>query len=201
VSELQQNRYDQLLRRVGDLKGPGSKVNDVLHELFPVIDVERVPGELLLLGGTQLCVGATIVGALAANSSRCQVFNPVGSGKLATVTQVIFGTRTSTSLFRLSPVTIALTTGIGVESFLDVRLGRTARPACQIRTLQSVALTDATIQINSLNNTMYTLENENSVCVLPPGTGFECGNASNNRELIVTFFWRERVAQPSELNL
>ena len=39
MSQLQQSRYDQLLRRVGDLKGPGSKVNDVLHELFPMFDL------------------------------------------------------------------------------------------------------------------------------------------------------------------
>ncbi len=45
--ELQQNRYDQLIRRVGGIIGPGSKVVEALGELFPVIDVENVPGELL----------------------------------------------------------------------------------------------------------------------------------------------------------
>jgi len=71
VTELQQNRYDQLLRRVGDLKGPGSKVNDVLQELFPTIDVENVPGELLFLMGTHIGLGVLPSPAVSVISLEC----------------------------------------------------------------------------------------------------------------------------------
>ena len=56
--EVQQNRWDQLIRRVSGSIGPGSRVSETLSELLPVMDVERVPGELLRLMGTDVAMAS-----------------------------------------------------------------------------------------------------------------------------------------------
>jgi len=89
TNEIQQNRYDQTLRRVTGIIGPGSKVAEVLTELFPVIDVERVPGELLILGGTDLAAGGASLDGGPGNSSEINLHNPPGSGKIITCTQIL----------------------------------------------------------------------------------------------------------------
>jgi len=199
VTLIQQNRYDQLLRRVCDLKGPGSKVVDSLSELFPVIDVERVPGELLLLGGTSLCQGAAIVTGAVGERPRIQIFNPVGSGKLVTVTTVYVSTTSGSNTVRWAINQTALTTGVGTEVFRDGRLRVGSRPTAQIRTDSTVAITDANGIFQILNNTPEIVEDSNGVAVLPPGSGLEFGTADAAEQIIITFLWRERVAEPSEL--
>lgn len=198
TTELQQNRYDQLLRRVGDLKGPGSKVSEVLSELFPVLDVENVPGELLRLARTNICFGGTVVGPDATKSSRIQLFNPVGSSVIATVSSVMVSSGQG-QVVRWSVGPTALTSGIGVESFRDARAGFTNQPVCQLRTDLTVALTDATGQMR-VESEYNVLDDTNSVAVLTAGSGLEFGAGSNNTTLFVTFYWRERVIEPSEVS-
>jgi len=198
VTQIQQNRYDQLLRRVADLKGAGSKVSDALTELFPVIDVERVPGELLLLGGTSLGLGSTTVTGSAGQNARIQLFNPAGSGKLVTVSSCLVSSSNSQTI-RFAVTGTALATGIGTEVFRDFRLGGTARPTAQMRTADTVAFTDANGQFRVIGNTPFEVEDPNGICVLPEGSGLEFGTGTNATPLFITFFWRERVAEPSEL--
>jgi len=200
ADEIQQNRYDQLLRRVGGLIGPGAKVAEVLSELFPMFDVENVPGELLILGGTRICIGGGSITSAAAEAPRMQLFNPVDSGNLITLTSLIVS-RAALGIIRFGPVTVPLATGIGTETFRDMRLALQDRPVGEIRTESSVALADATGQFRIPDSVPYTLEDENGVVVLPPGTGFEIGLASLQATIFTSWFWRERVAEPSELNL
>jgi len=199
VTQLQQSRYDQLLRRVGDLKGPGSKVSDALTELFPMIDVENVPPELLFLSGTLLAHGGTIVSAGAALAPRIQLFNPVGSGKIITVTTVVLAPG-STEVLRGAVTQIALTTGIGTESGRDGRLPTASTPVGEIRTDATAAFTDAQIQLPRTADLPFRLTDPNGLAVLPPGSGYEWGNGSVLSILTCSFWWKERVAQPSELN-
>lgn len=199
MTELQQNRYDQLLRRVGDLKGPGSKVNDVLTELFPVIDVERIPGELLALGGTALCMGAATLSGAVGERARVQLFNPVGSGKLIAVS-AFFTSSNSSQTYHWARSIIALPTGVGTEVFRDSRFPTASRPTGQIRTDSQVAIVDANGIFRIGTNVTFPVQDENSVAVLSPGAGLEVGAVNVVTLINVTFFWRERVAQPSELS-
>lgn len=198
--ELQQTRYDQLVRRVGGLIGPGSKVSEVLGELFPVVDLESVPGELLRLGGTFIAFGGASVTGAAGQSARLQLFNPAGSGKIVTMSHVDIGTQV-TDVIRFGVVTTALATGLGTEVHRDLRSLPPLRPTGQIRSLSSVALAPATGQVRLLSNTSYRIEDPNSVAVLLPGSGFEVGNTAVAITVTATFFWRERVLEQSELNL
>lgn len=199
MTELQQSRYDSLLRRVGDLKGPGSKVNDVLQELFPMFDVENVPSELMLLGGWRLGLGGTQVVPGVGNVGRIQLFNPAGSGKLIVVTRLM-AAMSSTQRIRFSVGSTALTTGVGINNTRDTRGGAAILTTAQLRTDATVAKTDSQGTVLVTTNSTIQIEDQNGIAVLSPGNGFEVGGDVTNTTITATLFYRERVAEPSELN-
>jgi len=196
VTELQQNRYDQLLRRVGDLKGPGSKVNDVLQELFPTIDVENVPGELLLLMATRIGWAGTSVAPTAAKKAGIQLFNPAGSGHLISISSVVIAV-TLSSQITWGTTTIALATNTGIPKLRDTRMEGASRGVSQLRTSPDVvSLASGVVRL--LNNTTTIIDDVNTVAVLSPGTGLSF-SGDVDKDIHITFFYRERVAEPSEL--
>jgi len=200
VTEINQGRYDQLLRRVGDLKGPGSKVSDALGELFPMIDVENLPPELYLLSGTRLCFGGASEGPSAGNFARVQVFNPADSGNILTVTSAVFSTNT-TQIIRWALTTVEHPTVVTAARFRDSRLPVGEAPLGQIRTRDDAG---AATPIGVLRVTLaepVVLQDPNGLAVLAPDTGFEVGADSANTGVRATFYWKERPTQPSEINL
>jgi len=200
MTEIQQNRWDQLVRRAANIVGGGSQVNDTLNELFPVIDVERVPGELLLLMGTELGVGASGIVGAAGQTSKIQLFNPVNSGKIVTITTIFFVVDATTQV-RIASTNTPLSSGITTQTFRDRRRELTARPTTGIFQESSVPLVDAHILIPVLANASVDLKDQDGIYVLSPGSGVSVGSTAVAQRITVTFFWRERVAQPSELNL
>lgn len=200
MSEIQQNRYDQLLRRVADLKGPGSKVNDALTELFPMIDVENVPGELLALSQMSLAFAGVQRASIAAEFPRVMLFNPAGSGKLVVVSSVMVVNNSSVQTIRYTVTPNTIGVDLGIALFRDTRLGLLSRPTAQIQTASTVVQTGATSQFNLGQNVPIVLEDENSLFVLEPGTGLEFGGDQAQSVIQVNYRWRERVAEPSELN-
>jgi len=200
VTELQTNRYDALLRRVGDLKGPGSKVAEVLTELFPIFDVENLPSELYILGGTDICFGGGILTPAAGEFAGLQIFNPIGSSKILTVTSLVVAS-TANNTIRWGVSNNPLSNGIGTETFRDTRRTITARPSGQIRIESDAAFVGNTGQTRVLANDPFTLHDKNGLAVLLPGIGFDLGSQIAAAPVHFTFYWRERVAEPSELNL
>jgi len=199
-SEIQQNRYDQLIRRVAGIVGPGSKVAEALTELFPTFEVENVPGELLALGGTKLCCGAARNAAVAGQKTRIQLFNPVDSGHIITVTHVAVFAEAVSEFVNHAVRQIPLTTITSLERFRDGRFPTPGRPVGQIRLEFSVAQTDPDQILSIVNTTTLFLDDPNSLAVLPPGSGYEFGCQTNNISLVTAFRWRERPAEQSELN-
>lgn len=199
MSELQQNRYDRLVRRVGGMIGPGSKVNEVLAEVFPSIDVEPSRGELMLLGDQAICMGGGVITGAVGEAPRASLFNPDGSNVLITITGVEVSV-VATATIRYGRRDSALAATISTQIFRDYRLAAGAGPVGLISQLSSVAFASATGQFRVASNVRIMLEPENSIAVLPPNTGFEIGSAAVTGTLHYTFFWRERVAEESELN-
>jgi len=100
TNEIQQTRYDRLIRRVAGIIGPGSKVSEVLTELFPVLDVESVPSELLILAGTNTCFGGGQFQAMAGQSPKMGLFNPADSNTILVLTHVYVSTDTGNQNIR-----------------------------------------------------------------------------------------------------
>jgi len=200
TTEIQQNRYDALLRRVGDLKGPGSKLAEVLSELFPVIDVENLPAELYILGGTDICFGGGVLAAAAGEFVGLQVFNPVDSSKILTVTTAIISSPGADTI-RWGVTNNPLSNGVGTETFRDTRRGVTNRPVGQIRIESAGAFVGDTGQSRIAADIPFVLHDENGLAVLSAGSGFVVGNQTPVVNVHFTFYWRERVSEPSEENL
>jgi len=200
--EVQQTRWDRIIRRVSGSIGPGSRVSETLSELFPVLDVERVPGELLLLGGTGLANGGGTITAGGGNGARAQLFNPAGSNMLITLTRVHVSV-TGTTTMRWGTGFTQIGTVISTQIFRDTRRGQPppVLPVGQVSQLASAALAVATNQSRLLANVNLQIRDENSVAVLAPGSGFEIGTAQAANTLHYTFYWRERPAEESELSL
>jgi len=199
MTELQQARYDQLLRRVGDLKGPGSKVNDVLTELFPVLSVEDLPLEHMVLAGWRKAFITVARTAGVGDVVAANLFNPAGSGVIAVVERVewIIG---AADLVDLDIVQATLTGGQTKGLFLDTRLGGD-RLSTLFATTQTAAATDAIYRRLTQADELNFLSERNGLFVLSPGNGVQIGYAVvTNASLNVVFFWRERTAEPSELS-
>jgi len=198
--EVQQTRWDRIIRRVSGSIGPGSRVSETLSELFPVMDIERVPGELLRLGGTFIAFGGTVLVGAAGESARTQLFNPVDSGHIITVTRFEVASD-ATNVVRYGVDSNALTTGIGTEVHRDTRTLPPILPVGQIRQVSSVALAPATGLLRTLANVSNVVDDVNGVAVLAPGTGLQVGVTTVATQIWITYFWRERPAEQSELSL
>lgn len=197
TNELQTARYDNLVRRLGGLLGPGSKVTETLGELFPVLETENLPAELMFLGGWTLGMNTVIVNPTVGETSRAQVFNPVGSGKIAVLTDVFITGSTANLNFQVNETPFpVLVTGVTRDTHAGMDTG-TALATGPL----STGNTPAAGRLSVLNTTMlHWTGKENSLAVLAPGSGLEIGTASDNLSLSCTFFWRERIALPSELS-
>jgi len=178
--------------------GPGSKVVEGLSELFPVIETENLPAELLFLGGWITGMNTQIVAATVGQSSRVQVFNPIGSGKIAVLTAVHF-TTSGGQIFidwQINETPLAaLNTGITRDTHAGFAVG-TALGTTELSTGNTPRA--GTFILPAADTFVFKLQN--AIAVLAPGSGVEFGTNSDNAQLAATFFWRERVALPSELN-
>jgi len=199
LSQLNQNRYDALLRRVGDLKGPGSKVNDALTELFPMIDVENLPAELLLLSGSKLCMATAALGAGGVGFFTNMILsNPVGSGVIARLMsiEIIISAQT----INFSP-TANVSAALGGEAFADTRIIAEGTALKLQGASNLLTAHPARFQKRSLVDLTLTWEPPVAIAVLSPGAGFGFGPNLDNQSMTASLTWIERQAQPSELNL
>jgi len=196
VGQILQGRYDRLLRRTAAQVGPGSKVSNALEDLFPTLDVENAPGELLRASGWFLCMGRTNRIAAAGTTSASQLFNPIGSGKLIVLESCIIGLAASTDI-QFGPTFIALTGGSVAGAERDTRRGAIAASTGLVQ-FQDDGAASAFGIIRVLAADPYKLNHRNGVAVLVPGTGFIVTVASLAQTLRVSYFWRERTGEPEE---
>jgi len=198
-NELQQTRYDRLLRRVGGIIGPGSKVAEVLSELFPVFDVENLPPELYLLGDTRLAIGAEDRPPPGAgNFNKIQLLNPLGSGVIITVTQMLMSSNGSQTIHFGAEI-ITRANLITNRAFRDTRFRVVELPLGEIRHEVTAAIGPNIGLSRIAAVTQVSIRDDNGIYVLAPGSGLTCSNGLANTELTVTYFWRERAAESSEL--
>lgn len=198
--EVQQSRWDRLIRRVSGSIGPGSRVSETLSELFPVLDVERVPGELLLLGGTRLGVAGFPVNAGVGDFPAAQIENPADSANIITITSVVFSAASVSNLL-FGTVHAQLVTALPTASRLrDTREVFPTQPVGLLRIDTGLgAPIDSIGQVRTAGVAVLTLEDKNGVAILAPGERFTVGSDLADTLLTAAFFWRERPAEQSEL--
>ena len=197
--EVQQTRWDRIIRRVSGSIGPGSRVSETLSELFPVLDVERLPSELLLLGGVQLVMGECSPGNLAANFAQAMIRNPLGSAALITVTQIAVASGTS-QIIGLG-VTNNVLTAAGSQTIRDGRRGPAGVPVGTCLEERLLVAGPVFYRFDVVAGETYTMKDPNDIAVLAPGTALSVTATTINTNLRVGFLWRERPAEESELSI
>jgi len=199
--EIQQSRWDKLLRRVSGSIGPGSRVGTSISDLFPVLDVESVPGELLLLSGTRICYGAVGVLANAGEIPEAILANPADSGLLITVTTIAV-TSTTTQQIRTAIQSGVSGTLRDRQRFRDSRLVSVdSFPTGQIRSLSNPSVPAQDVEFGVIANDGVLFSDPNGLAVLAPDTEYVVAGLDLVSTIFATFWWRERAAEQSELNL
>lgn len=196
--DLQQARYDQLVRRVGALYGGGSKVVEVLPEVFPVLELENTTPELLALSGWRLAWQSTERPADAVNNSASQLRNPAGSGMIIAVTQL--GLRAAGADTKIQGEISTTVFGTPVPGlYRDSRFGTPRNTTGQVATAVGIPVGGG-LRWATTVNIQDRIEDINGIVVLTPGSNLNLGTVNDNITLTVNYFWRERLAQESELN-
>lgn len=197
AQDLQTGRYDQLVRRVGGLYGGGSKVVEVLPEVFPTLELENTTPELLTLSGWRTAWQSTERPAVIGQPSKSQLFNPANSGIIAAITQCSIVTDIDATLqaeFGSTQI------GTGVAGlFRDSRFGTDRRTALQASSADNIS-TGGGLRIKTQAGVLIFLRDDNGIAVLTPGVGLTIGSQTDNLVLTITYFWRERPALESEIN-
>lgn len=200
MSEIQQNRWDQLLRRVADLKGPGSKVNWALGDLLPILDVENVPAELQLLMGSKMCQGTRAQAAGGAGFfSSVQLANAIGSGTVLRLVAVAARLTSSGANVVMGP-TQNVNANAGVEAFVDTRVFGEGTVGQVLGQQVSLVASSTFFRLRD-DGTGIVYAPPGGIAVIAPGAAYEVGSETANVAINVSFQWIERVAQPSELNI
>ena len=195
--DLQHARYDQLVRRVGALYGGGSKVVEVLPEVFPVLELENTTPELLALSGWRLAWQSTERPAVVGQLSTSQLFNPAGSGVIVAVThfRVRVDTANTTIQAEISPTIIGVNQVKGL--FRDSRFGGNRQTTAEVSSVDNIVVGGGLRVIVGLDD--LVISDDNGLVVLTPGFGLSVGTQQNDILMTITYFWRERIAQESEL--
>jgi len=198
MGRIQQTRYDNLIRRTTDQYGGGSKVGEALEDLFPVIDVENTPSELLRATGWKLGAGQSSQVPAAATRAAIQLFNPAGSGHLIVLTSVTVSVNTAGPLTSGPSFTALATTSTPGQQ-------RDTRAAVLAETVGLIQEQDDGLVANLFSpflaaNVIFVQTDPNDIAVLTPGTGWRVSTNADDITLRVSFLWRERVANPAELN-
>jgi hypothetical protein len=168
-----------------------------LPELFPVLEVENTTPELLALTGWRTAWQNIQQNAVAAQVSAVQLSNPLGSGVIAAVTRIYVAVNSVTNV-QMS-LTDALFTSAAIRGlFRDSRFGGNRATALELRSDPNIATAAGLRIILNTTNEIFEIRDDNGLAVLTPGTALQIGSVDVNLVLQVNYFWRERLAQPSE---
>jgi len=197
VGQILQGRYDRLLRRTTAQVGFGSKVGEALEDLFPTLDVEQAPMELLRASGWKFGSGRVIRVAAAGTENAIQLFNPVGSGQLIVLTHLMVSVGAATDI-TYGPTFVALTDASVAGSERDTRAGAIS-PTVGLLQRQDDGVASAFGLFRGSTTIPQILDDQNGLAVLAPGTGWIIHAAALAQTIRSSWMWRERVAEPEEL--
>jgi len=197
VGRIQTGRLENLIRRWASIKGPGSVLSETLGDVFPILDLENLPPELLLPAGISMVAGSVSatgdVGALAGVG----IMNPANSGTILTVTK--FHVKTAVVQAISCGLRVGTTAVLNTRN-LDSRAGQNFNGAARFFAFVSTA----GVLGNFIVDTQATIDREvtvpHGIVVLSPGNAFQLTASVTNTLLRATFFAYTRQAEPSELS-
>lgn len=198
MGRVQTAQFDNLIRRLYSIKGGGSELSETLGDVFPILDLENLPSELLLLRGWHLFGRHATQIAVVAQLTGLQVVNPADSGAIVVVDKIIINSELGGNITigtTLAPFAVTISTQRRdtrnpVLNLANARIGgsNNVGAAAEGGLLELAADVDRELTV------------PNGLAVLGPGTAFSVVSAVVNSNLQVSFYGRERQAEPSELS-
>lgn len=197
-AEVQNTRFGRLMQAAFNLKQRltlGETLPDVMAT-FPISNREAQP-ELEVHAGVDFCRAYALTANVAAQVPSVLFSNPAGSGKVATIDEMVFTGGGGNLFLSMGGAGAAAAT---LPSYTDFRRAQQGRPTCRLQTLSAAAATPAVA--------MWAQGMVNGVAVyfagpivLTPGGSLWAEHSTVNTSLYGSFRWRERVLEPGELIL
>lgn len=198
MGRLQTARLENLIRRWGSIKGPGSVLSETLGDVFPILDLENLTPENQLTAGWFLFQGGGAVTGLAAKLGAIQLLNPADSEVLLVVDKVVINTLTTRAI-QFGTAGPALAALINTST-RDTRTGTTFTGKALIRASQDAAGVLGDVIVICQANIDREIDTPNGVAVLAPGGTLTFVDSAVQVQMRVTFYGRARLAEPSELS-
>jgi len=202
INQIQGGRWDEFLRRLLPVKDR-SIAPIVASELVGQIVVQEWEPEFYKLRNENLCMARASQAPVAAEFGHCKIRNPELTGTLVILEQIWLRAASDMVFdFATEGVEIA---GFTQEetAFRDLRSGGltavgVTKADVSIDTNVAMVGGDSVGRVTVLALDSKTLE---FPVILPPGFGFIVRANTVNVGITVTFLWRERAAEPSELDI
>jgi len=197
MGRLQTGRLENLIRRWGSIKGGGSVLSETLGDVFPILDLENLPPELLLPAGISMFAGSVSATGSAGNLAGIGIVNSVDSGMILTITK--FHVKTVAVQAISCGIQTPIATAINTRN-LDTRSAQNFQGSARLFGSSNTA----GVLGNFIIDTQATIDREvtvpHGIVVLTPGTSFQCTASVVATLLRGTFFGYLRLAEPSELS-
>lgn len=176
----------------------GAAAPFMASELFPMIGLEIDRPEWGFLGGTRLGAGTVGQAGVVAEFAQAGLLNPTGSG--AIIVCVMIGFRVTSPVptvqvrVGFNPTTDAETSGTN----RDLRWGEANANTIARLFVRSAAALDGRVIYNGSGpadqKNFYS-----QAIVLPPGAFVQANRDVLNEDIVASFSWYERAAEPGEL--
>lgn len=201
TSPIQINRWDRLVRRLSGIVGEGSIVTGTLPDVFPVLELENLETDSWLDAGWKLCFGfEEIIDALL--NVEIALENLVGSNMLVIVESIEISVSGDTPIEYGTNAagTVLAGSSNDFSTMRDSRATGTRRPVTQVSEGTAIPFSPFG-RFRMLGGTREILAPPKGFGVLAPGNMFVVRCSTANITTAVTYFWRERLIEPSEDNL
>ena len=198
MGRLQTARLGNFIRRWGSIKAGGSLLSESLGEVFPVLDLENLTPELLILAGIDLWSSHASATGGVAQLGGVQISNPVDSGAIVVVTE-FFVSVGSTQAFTWGSLQDIFAGGPATSENRDTRTARSqGRAGIRISTNANTEFFGRAVALTDVDRIVAP---PNGVAVLAPGRALTVVATTNNTAIRANFAGYLRSAEPSELNL
>lgn len=200
-------RFRAWLDKVFDLKGPSTQLQ-VLDDVMPVVELlEPSDPEWARLREEDWCIGQTNVSSTAVNTGKHFFTNDAGSNVLAVLDRVVLSLAGATDLVRLyltNPINFPAPPAGNGAFKADLRVAPVvAAVGLQPSVARVTAVADAVGAPGQLAGLLSVAAGVVQLplngLVIPPGQGFVIAADPVVATTYVTWFWREKRVEASEL--
>ncbi len=197
MNDIQVGRYSAILHKLLGIS-EGSPAPTLAPELLAAIALEVDRPEWAFLAGERLCIGYGIQAAVGGQLGHVQLINPIGSGVLAVVQEILVST-SATMAVRIGQLDTPLGgASASAYGYRERRLPAGVQTtACDVNTDSSVG-SQITTELTHLPVLVNVTNQFKIPWVLSPGTGVCVRGGSADVQANVNYVWTERAMEPAE---